>query len=105
MSSIVLRAGGTRPAPPALAGAVHEATRSGAGMRMEEAQVKLRSSDCAVFFHMWFATKCHEEKYGGDERDPVGDMLHTVIRVHLAGIIKDHSNTLQSRDQDFLLHP
>ena len=41
----------------------HEATRSGAGMRMEEAQVKLRSSDCAVFFHMWFATKCHEEKY------------------------------------------
>ena len=63
MSSIVLRAGGTRPAPPALAGAVHEATRSGAGMRMEEAQVKLRSSDCAVFFHMWFATKCHEAKY------------------------------------------
>ena len=52
MSSIVLRAGGTRPAPPALAGAVHEATRSGAGMRMEEAQVKLRSSDCALFFHM-----------------------------------------------------
>ena len=32
-------------------------------MRMEVAQEKPRSGGCALFFHTWFVTKCHEVKY------------------------------------------